>query len=153
MTWSPDSSITGAAQTGFTDPTYTVVDDTPPAVNAKQKTVTALGGTQSGVSASSVSRPFTMTFYKPNAKALPPANALTGLRATPPMNQWRIVFRKGGECAAGVPGIAVLRFTLDVPAGMETYNPAEVRALLSFAIGALSEESADLGDTLITGVG
>jgi hypothetical protein len=152
MTWSPDSSITGAAQTGFTDPTYTVVDDTPPAINAKQKTVTALGGTQTGVSASSVSRPFTMTFYKPNAKALPPANALTGLRATPPNNQWRIVFRKGGEAAAGVPVTAIARITIDVPAGMETYNPAEVRGLLSFMIGALLEEAPDLGDSLVTGV-
>ena len=152
MTWSPDSSITGSAQTGLTDPTYTVVDDTPPAVNAKQKTVTALGGTQSGVSASTISKPFTATFYKPNVKSLPPANPATGLRATPPNNQWNLIVRKGGECAAGVPGTMVIRINIAVPAGMETYNAAEVRAGLSFAIGLLNEESADLGDTLVTGV-
>ncbi len=152
MTWSPDSSITGSAQTGFTDPTFTVVDDSPPAVNARQKTVTALGGTQTGATSNTISKPFTATFYKPSIKALPAANPATGLRATPPNNTWQLVVRKGGECVAGMPATAIARLSISVPAGMETYNPGEVRALVSFLIGLLNEESADLGDTLITGV-
>jgi hypothetical protein len=35
---------------------------------------------------------------------------------------------------------------------MDSYSPAEVRAFASFLVGVLSEESADLGDTLVTGV-
>jgi hypothetical protein len=153
MTWSPDSSTTGGDQTGFTTPTYTVVDDTPPVVNAKQKTVTALGGVQAGVTANSASSPFTATFYKPAViRPLPAANAVTGLRGQVPNNQYKLIIRKGGLAALGVPVTAIARLTIDIPAGMETYNPAEVRALASLLVGMLSEESADLGDTLVTGV-
>lgn len=153
MTWSPDSSTTGGAQTGFTDPTYTLVDDTPPVVNAKQKTVSALGGTQAGVSANSASSPFTATFYKPAAiKQLPAANPVTGLRGQIPNNQYKLIIRKGGFAAAGVPVTAIARLTIDIPAGMDSYNAAEVRGLASFIVGLLSEESADFGDTLVTGV-
>ncbi len=153
MSWSPDSSITGATVTGLTSPTYTQVDDVPPAVNAKQKTVTALGGTQGTASANTISEPFTSTFYKPaGLKSLPAANALTGLRGAVPNNQYRLVVRKGGEAASGVPVVAIARLTIDVPAGMETFDPDNVRALVSYLIGLLTEESADLSDTLLTGV-
>lgn len=151
--WSPDSSTTGGAQTGFTSPTFTLVDDLAPAVNAKQKTVTALGGTQGSATANSASSPFTATFYKPAAvKALPAPNPVTGFRGAIPNNQYKLVVRKGGLAAAGVPVTAIARLTIDVPAGMDSYNPDEVRALASFLVGLLTEESADFGDTLVTGV-
>jgi hypothetical protein len=153
MTWSPDSSTTGGAQTGFTSPTYTLVDDTAPVVNAKQKTVSAVGGTQTGVSANSISKPFTATFYKPaTVKQLPAANALTGLRGAIPNNVYKLIIRKGGEVAAGVPATAIARLEFTIPAGMDSYSPAEIRALVSFLVGLLDEESSDLGDTLVTGV-
>lgn len=153
MSWSPDSSITGAAVSGLTSPTYTQVDDQAPALNAKQKTVTTIGGTQTGVTANTVSSPFTSTFYKPAvSKQLPPANALTGLRGNIPTNQYRLVVRKGGEAASGVPVTAIARLTIDVPAGMETYNDANVKALVSYLVGLLTEEADDLASTLLTGV-
>jgi hypothetical protein len=153
MTWSPDSSITGGDQTGFTTPTYTLGSDLAPSSNAKQHAVTALGGTQAGASANTISSPFTVTFVKPVApRALPAANALTGLRGAIPSNQYKIIVRKGGLCAAGVPAVLIGRLTIDVPAGMDSYSPAEVRAFASFLVGILSEESADFGDTLVTGV-
>lgn len=153
MTWSPDSSTTGGAQTGFTSPTFTLVDDTAPVVNAKQKTVTALGGTQGSATANSASSPFTATFYKPAAvRPLPVANPVTGLRGQIPNNQYKLIIRKGGYAAAGVPVTAIARLTIDVPAGMDSYNPDEIRALASILVGLLTEESADLGDTLVTGV-
>lgn len=153
MTWSPDSSTTGGAQTGFTSPTFTLADDTPPVVNAKQKTVTALGGTQGSATANTASSPFTATFYKPSAiKALPAPNPLTGARGSVPNNQWKLIIRKGGNAASGTPVTAIARLTIDIPAGMDSYNPDEVRALCSFLVGILSEESADLGDSLVTGV-
>lgn len=153
MTWSPDSSTTGGAQTGFTSPTFTLADDTAPVVNAKQKTVTALGGTQGSATANSLSSPFTATFYKPAAiKQLPAPNPLSGVRGAIPNNQWKLIIRKGGNAASGVPATAIARLTIDIPAGMDSYNPDEVRALVSFLVGILSEESADLGDTLVSGV-
>lgn len=153
MSWSPDSSTTGATVTGLTSPTYTLVDDVPPAVNAKQKTVSALGGTQGSATANTVSSPFTETFYRPSVlKALPAPNPVTGQRGSIPNNQYKLIIRKGGECAAGVPGTIVGRLTIDVPAGMDSYNPDNVRAFVSFMVGLLNEESADLADTLLTGV-
>ncbi len=153
MSWSPDSSITGGTVTGLTSPTYTQVDDIAPAQNAKQKTVTALGGTQGSASANTVSEPFTATFYKPSAvKQLPAANPVSGLRGQVPNNQYRLVIRKGGEAAAGVPVVAIARLSIDVPAGMDSYDPDNVRALISYLVGVLNEESADLADTCLTGV-
>jgi hypothetical protein len=150
--WSPDSSTTGGAQTGFTSPAFTLVDDTPPVVNAKQKTVSAVSGTLTATP-NTASSPFTATFYKPAAfKQLPAPNPVSGLRGQIPNNQYKLVIRKGGNAAAGVPVTAICRVTWDIPAGMETYNPDEVRALTSFMVGLFTEESADLGDSLITGV-
>jgi hypothetical protein len=153
MTWSPDSSITGGAQTDLTSPTYTLASDTPPSANAKQHAVTALGGTQTGATANSISNPFTVSLFKPAAlKQLPAASAVTGLRGSIPNNSWKLIIRKGGNAASGVPVVAFCRLTIDVPAGMDSYNSAEVRAMLSFLVGILTEESADLGDTVVTGV-
>jgi hypothetical protein len=153
MTWSPDSSTTGGTVTGLTSPTYTLVDDTAPVVNAKQKTVSALGGTQGSATANTVSKPFTATFYKPaQIKSLPAANPITGLRGAVPNNQYKLIIRKGGYASADVPVTAVCRLTIDVPAGMDSYNPDEIRAMVSFLVGILNEESADLADTLLTGV-
>jgi hypothetical protein len=153
MTWSPDSSTTGGAQTGFTSPVFTLVDDQAPALNAKQKTCTSIAGSGFTATANSISSPFTSTFYKPQALTrLPAPNPISGLRGSIPNNQWRWIVRKGGLCAAGVPGVIVGRLTIDVPAGMDSYNPDEVRAFVSYLVGQLWEESADLGDSLVSGV-
>lgn len=153
MTWSPDNSITGGAQTGFTTPVFVQGDDTAPVVNAKQKTVTSITGTVGTATANSASKPFTATFYKPAAiKALPAPNPLSGAYGQIPNNQYKLIIRKGGFAAAGVPCTAIARLTIDVPAGMDSYNADEVRALASYIVGVLSEESADLGDTLVTGI-
>lgn len=153
MTWSPDSSTTGGTITGFTSPTFTLVDDTAPVVNAKQKTVSALGGTQGTATANTASSPFTATFYKPQGiRPLPQANPVTGLRGAIPNNQYKLIIRKGGKASADVPVTMVIRLTVDVPAGMDSYNADEVKSCVSFLVGLLTEESNDLAETLVTGV-
>lgn len=156
LTWSPDGSIapgTVATVAGFTSPTYTQVDDLPPANNAKQKTVTALGGTQGSASANTAGEPFTTTFYKPAVlKSLPTANPVSGLRGQIPTNQWKLIVRKGGEVAAGVPGQVTIRTTIDVSAGMETYDADNVKAVVQYFCSLLGEECADLSETILTGV-
>lgn len=153
MPWSPDSSITGGAVTTFTSPVFVQVDDIPPSVNAKQKTVTSITGTVGTASPNTVSEPFTATFYKPSAiKQIPAPNPVSGLRGQVPNNQYRLVVRKGGEAATGVPVVAIARLSLDIPAGMDSFDPDNVRALISYLVGVLTEESADLADTCLTGV-
>lgn len=151
--YSPDSSITGGTQTGFTNPTYTLVQDSSPFAGAKQHAVSALGGTQQYVDANTATKPFTVTFSKPtNLRGLPAANPVTGLRGSIPNNTYKIVIRKGSNSASGVPCTAIFRGTWDIPAGMETYSPQDVRAMQSILTGILNEESDDIGETLTTGL-
>lgn len=153
MTWALTSPITGGAQTGFTAPTYTHVADTAPDVNGKQVAVSALGGTQAGVTVHSVSSPFTVTMIKPKAyKSLAAVIPNTGLLPSVPKNSWKIIVRKGVTPLAGQPAsIMLIKIDIDVPAGSDTADAPNIRAAISAAIGALNQQSAGLGDTLVSG--
>lgn len=154
MAWSLTSPITGGAQTGLTSPTYTHVADVAPDVNGKQVAVTALGGTQTGVTVHSVSSPFTIAFWKPKInKILGKPNPVTGLLPSVPRNGYKVVTRKGVTPLAGQPVSEMLITTsIEVPAGADLADPSNVRAALSAHIGALSQQSAGVGDTAVTGV-
>lgn len=148
------TNITGAAQTGFTSPTYTVAtDNSPPGDPGKQWTVTALGGTQAGVTVHSLSDPFTMNFTRPtNPKILGAPNPVTGVVASVPMNTYKVITRKGVSPLAGQPRKAVIiRTTIDIPAGSDVADAANIRAALSAHIGGLAQQSAGIGDTTISG--
>lgn len=154
MTWGLTSPITGAAMTGLTTPTYTHVADTAPDVNGKQVAVTALGGTQTGVAAHSVSSPFTITFWKQKVlKVLGKTNPVTGLLPSVPMNQYKVQTRKGVLPLAGQPAaIMDIQTVIRVPVGSDAADPLSVRAALSAHIGALSQQSLGVGDTATSGV-
>jgi hypothetical protein len=154
MTWSPDSSITGGDQTGLTSPTYTLVADAAPDTNGKQHAVSALGGTQTGVRANTISDPFTVTFSRPkNPKALSPQNPITGLRGSYPKNAYTLIIRKGVNVAANTPPqLMLIRCSIEVPAGADAYDAVNVRAALSLLVGVLNEESVDLGDSVVLGI-
>lgn len=154
MTWSPTSPVTGAAQTGFTSPTYTISTDVAPDVNGKQVAVTALGGTQTGVRTHSVSDPFTVTFTRPkNPKVLPSPNPVTGRYSSIPRNTYGLILRKGVNYAANqAPDVAIARLSIDVPAGSDSYDSANIRALMSLLAGVLSQQASGAGDTLINGI-
>lgn len=154
MTWSLTSPITGAAQTNFTSPTYTHIADQSPDTNAKQVAVSALGGTQAGVTAHSVASPFTITMFRPKTfQALQPVDPVTGQIKKVPYNTYKIITRKGvlpltGQAFKNM----VVTTVIEVPAGADTADFANVRAALSAHIGALSQQSAGVGDTAVNGV-
>jgi hypothetical protein len=152
MTVSLSTPVTGTAQTGLTSPTYTVVADTPPNAYSKQYAVTALGGTQANVDVHGASKPFTITFSRPqNIRSAPVPNPVTGVMSNSPRNVYSVVVRKG--VAPGTsqnPQVMVLRCDLSVVAGADLVEPEDIRAALSFLIGSLSQVSSGLGDTLIT---
>lgn len=153
MSFAPASPVTGGAQTGLTTPTYTIAADTPPDVNAKQYAVTALGGTQTGVTINTVSAPFTLTMFRPKVfKTLKPVNSQNVLPEVP-FNTFKVITRKGvlplaGQAARNMTVTTVI----ELPAGSDTADAANVRAALSLHIGALSVQSAGIGDTTVTGV-
>lgn len=154
MSINPSSPVTGAAQTGFTAPTYTLTADTSPGPNSKQWAVTALGGTQSNVEAHTVSKPFTMTYFKPQRlQTLPGANPVTGVIKNIPINKYKLVTRKGAKPASNQPDLVNLITTdFGIFAGVDTYEPEEIKAAISAHIGFLWQIAAGIGDTAINGV-
>ncbi len=147
-------SITGAAQTGLTSPTYTTSVDTPPDVNSKQSAITAIGGTQTGVDAHSVARPFTVSASRPKQfNVLGKPNPTTGLISSVPRNTYKLLTRKGVLPITGQPSATmIIRTEIEVPAGADVADPANIRAALSAHIGLLNSASAGIGDTGINGI-
>lgn len=154
MSFTLTSPITGLAQTGFTSPTYTHVTDSAPDITGKQVAVTALGGTQAGVTAHSMAAPFTITMFRPKVfRFLGKPNPTTGLIKDVPRNTFKLITRKGVLPLAGQP-YATMQVTtiIDLPAGSDLADAANVRAALSAHFGALSQQSAGIGDTSVSGV-
>lgn len=154
MSFTLTSPITGLAQTGLTSPTYTHVTDSAPDITGKQVAVTALGGTQTGVTAHSMSSPFTITFFRPKVfRFLGKPNPTTGLIKDVPRNTFKLITRKGVTPLAGQPFQNMqITTTIDLPAGSDTADAPNVRAALSAHFGALSQQSAGVGDTTVSGV-
>lgn len=154
MSFAPSSPVTGAAITGFTSPTYTLLTDVAPSINGKQYAVSAVGGTQSGVEVNTVSKPFSVTFFRPpQLRTLPQANPVTGVIKNVPMNTYKLITRKGAEPASGQNAI-VARITtiIDIPAGADTFEPEELKALLSCHFGVGWEQADGIADTVVSGV-
>lgn len=147
-------TITGAPQTGFTSPTYTMGADVAPDVNGKQAACTAVGGTQAGVRTHAVSDPFTATFTRPKLlKSLPQVNPITGKYPPIPSNKYSYLIRKGVLPAANVaPQVMTVRVEVDVPAGADSYDAPNVRAAQSLAFGEVWSNSAGCGDTSVSGI-
>jgi hypothetical protein len=154
MTVALTSPVTGAAQTNLTAPTYTHVADTAPDANMKQYAVTALGGTQTGVTVHSASSPFTVTFVRPKVfKPLGKANPVTGVIKDVPRNTWKVHVRKGVLPLAGQAyQVMQMTTTVDVPAGSDLADPANIRAAFSLLIGSLTQVSAGIGDSAVQGI-
>jgi hypothetical protein len=154
MAFAPASPVTGAAVTGLTSPTYTFVTDVAPNINGKQYAVTALGGTQTGVDVNSVSKPFTFSFFRPPVlRMLPQANPVTGIIKNVPLNVYKHITRKGAAPAVNqsimVPKITTV---IECPAGVDTYEPEEIRALISCHYGVGWANASDISVAVITGV-
>lgn len=154
MAFAPTSPITGAPVAGFTSPTYTIVADTAPSINGKQYAVTALGGTQAGVDVNSVSKPFTISFFRPQTlRVLPQANPVTGVIKNIPVNTYKVITRKGAAPASNQSlMVARVTTTIEVPAGTDTYEPEELKALISAHFGVCYAQASGIADTVLTGV-
>lgn len=147
------SPITGSPQTGLTSPTYTVISDSAPDPQNKQFAVTALGGTQTGVDAHTIARPFTLTWIRPRVLKLLGRPDQAGVVRNVPKNVWKLLTRKGVTPAANQNSqLLMIETVIHCPAGAETYDSASVRAAISAHLGALAQQSAELGNTVVTGI-
>jgi len=154
MAFNPSSPVAGAAVSGFTSPTYTLTVDVAPSMNGKQYAVTALGGTQAGVDTNTVSKPFTQTFYRPAVlRTLPAPNPVTGVIKQIPTNNYKLITRKGAKPAANqIDGVIKITTLIEVQAGVETYEPEEVKAAVSAHFGLGYASASGIADTIVTGI-
>lgn len=154
MSFSPASPVTGAVVTGFTSPTYTIVTDVAPNINGKQYAVSALGGTQANVETNSVSKPFSISFFRPAVlRTLPQANPVTGVIKNVPMNTYKLITRKGAQPAANQSAItARITTVIEVPAGADTYEPEDIKAMISAHFGVGWAQASGIADTVLSGV-
>ncbi len=143
------SPVTGGAATGFTSPTYTLTADNNPSSNGKQWLITAIGGTQTGVNVHTAGDVFTVSVFKPLAYKVAAFVSTTVFRK-PPRNTYKVIVRKGVTVNSNFPkDMAMISVNVDVPAGSETADAANLRAMVSLLVGSLSQQSAGLGDTII----
>jgi hypothetical protein len=154
MTVALTSPVTGGAQTGLTSPTYTHAQGTAADVNGKLWYVTSLGGTQTNVTVHSAASPFTLGYWVPKVlRFLGKPNPTTGLIASVPMNVHRFQLRKGVLVLAGQPyQVMDATVVIKIPAGADLADPANIRAGLSMLVGGISQLSAGIGDTCVTGL-
>ncbi len=146
------SPITGATQTGLTSPTYTVVTDQAPDVNAKQVYVSTGGGTQTNVRYHAASDPFTISFWRDKVVKTLGALGLNGQYTNVPVNRQKCITRKGVLIASGEqPRVMIIRTEVEVPAGAESYDTVNMRAAMSAHFGALAQQSAGWGESLTAG--
>lgn len=154
MAFTPATPVTGAAVSGFTSPTYTITVDTAPSMNGKQYAVTALGGTQTDVQTNTVSKPFSISFFRPAVlRTLPQANPVTGIIKNVPMNTYKLITRKGVQPALNQSAmVARITTTIEVPAGSDTYEPEDIKAMISAHFGTGWSNASGIADTVVTGV-
>lgn len=154
MSFAPSTPVTGAAVSGLTSPTYTLTTDVAPNINGKQYAVTALGGTQTNVETNTVSKPFSISFFRPaTLRTLPQANPVTGVIKNVPMNTYKLITRKGVLPAANQNAItARVTTVVEVPAGADTYEPEDLRAMLSAHFGVGWAQASGIADTVVSGI-
>jgi hypothetical protein len=147
-------TINGSAMNGgFTTPTYTTAASSTTFPNGKGYVVTAKGGTQPGtVDVHSASRPFSMLASRPaNIRGLPAVNA-NGVLPNVPVNTYGLNTRKGVTPLAGQASVfASIKTQINVPAGADIADLANLRAMISAHVGALQTMSAELGETAASG--
>jgi len=129
VSYSPSSPVTGASQSDLTSPTYTLTEDVAPESNGIQHAVTALGGTQTDVDAHTVSKPFTITMFRPKVfKPLGRLHPVTGMVTSVPRNVYKLITRKGVIPLSGQSPVTMLVTTIiEVPAGSDTADSTSVQ--------------------------
>lgn len=153
MSYAPSTPVTGGAQTGLTTPTYTLTSDLAPNNLGKQYAISALGGTQTNVDVNGVSKPFTVNFVRPASfKLVALPDPVSGVLTRTSKNVWKLITRKGVVPLSGQsPQVMLITTIFEVPAGSDSVEPEDIRAACSLHIGILNQQSAGIGDSLITG--
>lgn len=131
----------------------TVTASAPPVNNSKRSLITALAsGTATGFRAHTVSDPFDLTVYSPSRPQALPSPNVNGVRPNIPVNTHTVNMRKGLRPASDVASIpSQISTKLDVPAGAESYDVANLSLMIAAHAKALEALADDLYDNAQTG--
>jgi len=149
-------TITGAAVTGFTAPLYaTVVDQSD--ISSKSFIVNGLvSGTAPGtVTFHTITSPFSTLIRRAarlQALSIKFLNGITGKYTKVPRNPYSIVTRKGVSIQNGQVETMLIRTTIEVPAGAESFDLANVRAGLSAHCGFVFAQADGAATTTSNGI-
>lgn len=112
----------------------------------KQYYASAQADLISGTTLHSVSSPFTISITPPTKlKTLSYQTSNLGFTGRVPRNNWTIVTRKGVVVLANTPPqVGIIRTTLEIPAGAETNDLKNVRAMIAAHAAALYQYAEDL---------
>lgn len=151
MAFTMTGVITGEAVTGLTSPTYTLTAENTADAYARQSIVSALGGTQTGATAHTVGSPFTVTVRRPKSLRTIGRPNIAGVITNIGRNTFTRLIRKGVTPALNQNvQIAIDRREWEIPAGSETYDSVNVKALISFSNGYDKANTQGVVDTLST---
>lgn len=153
MPLTPATPVVGAPMSNLTSPTYTLTADVAPAPNSKQWYVSALGGTQTSVTVSSVDKPFTFTLYRPAVfRRLPPVNPVTGVLPAAGRNVHSALTRKGATPLTGqTPQLTLIKTEISIPVGVELNDFPALTAAGSLHVGLLWNQGTAWFDALASG--
>jgi hypothetical protein len=101
-----------------------------------------------------VSKPFTISVFRPASfKRLGSVNPVTGALQSVPRNRFKVLVRKGVLPLADQPSEpALIEFTINVPAGSDTADEANLRAMLSSGIGFVADQADEIAGMCLNGV-
>lgn len=140
------SSVTGASAPSLTTPGFTLASMPSIVDGSAAYAVTALTGTQTGVSPHTLSQPYTVTFYTN-------LNVRVAGNGDIPLNKTRVMARKGVKVdALGTLRQASVEVIVKAPAGSETFDGNSLESLISMTIGSLSQASPTICNSVTKGL-
>jgi hypothetical protein len=75
-----------------------------------------------------------------------------GIVRNVPINNHKLIVRKGVACNASVSKNASVTVDFAIPAGSETYDKANLDALFSFAAGVVASQAQGIRNTVSDGI-
>lgn len=153
MTINVTSPVTGSPVSGFTSPTYTMAAATPPNPYSKSWAVTAIGGTQTGAdTASSISRPWTWTFGRPQNYKQLNAVDVNGVVRGVQFNVFTITGRKGLTPLSGQASkTSIVKVDFPIPAGADVADIPNIKAHVSSFFGTCHQQATNMVDAFTGG--
>lgn len=137
----------------LTSPTYTFVPGIAKDFTTRAYTLSALGGTQSGVYLHSNYKPKEVIFkrFKDFQRAAK-YNTVTGKFGIVPKNTVSVIGRGGLSINANQVELGNVRIDFSIPAGAETYASADTEALMLMTLQATINQLPAILDAVRSGV-